>query len=115
MDHVHAFSMQAMVHGYHVYKLIWDAACDDDILPCEREIENPHNPSSVAVKKGTVLVGHVPRKISTLYSIFICQGGTILCRVNGSWCYSSDLPQGGLEVPCILIFSTPQACESEKN
>ena len=33
---------------------------------------------------------------------------------NGSRCYSSDLPQGGLEVPCILIFSTPQARESEK-
>jgi len=25
-----------------------------------------------------------------------------------------DLPQGRLEVPFILIFSTPQACESEK-
>ena len=37
-----------------------------------------------------------------------------MCRVNGSRCYSSDLPQGGLEVPCILTFSTPQACESEK-
>ena len=37
-----------------------------------------------------------------------------MCRVNGSRCYSLDLPQGGLEVPCILIFSTPQAHESEK-
>ena len=37
-----------------------------------------------------------------------------MCRVNGSRRYSSDLPQGGLEVPCILTFSTPQAYESEK-
>ena len=59
MDHMHTFSMQAMVRGYHVFKLIWDAACDDDILPCEREVGNPHNPSSVAVKKGIVVVGHV--------------------------------------------------------
>ena len=51
MDHVHTFSVQAMVHGYHVYNL-WDAACDDDILPCEREIGNPYNLSSVIVKKG---------------------------------------------------------------
>ena len=67
MDHVHrdvhTFSVQAMVCGYHVYKLIWDAACDDDILPSEREVGNPHDSSTVAVKKGTVVVGHVPRKI----------------------------------------------------
>ena len=35
-------------------------------------------------------------------------------RVNGNRRYSLDLPQGGLEVPCILTFSTPQAYESEK-
>lgn len=65
---MHTFSVQAMVHGYHVYKSIWDVACDDDILPCEREVGNPHDLSTVAVKKGTVVVGHV---ISTICSIFI--------------------------------------------
>ena len=45
------FSVQAMVRDYHVYNL-WDAACDNDILPCEREIGNPHDSSSIAVKKG---------------------------------------------------------------
>ena len=49
------------MRGYHVYKSIWDAASDDDILPCEREIGNPHDPSSVAVKKGIVVVDHVLR------------------------------------------------------
>ena len=33
------------------------------ILPCEREVGNPHDPSTIAVKKGTVVVVHVPRKI----------------------------------------------------
>lgn len=32
MDHVHTFSMQAKVHGYHVYKSIWDAAHDGAIV-----------------------------------------------------------------------------------
>ena len=114
MDHMHTFSVKAMVRGYHVYKSVWDAACDDNILPCKREIGNPHDPSSVAVKKGIVVDGHVPRKISTIYSVIICWGCTILCRVNGSWCYSSNLLQGVLEIPCILIFSTPQVCESKK-
>ena len=34
--------------------------------------------------------------------------------MNGSQRYSLYLSQGGLEVPCILTFSTPQACESKK-
>ena len=51
---------------------------------------------------------------STVCSIFIHRGGTISCRVHGSRCYSSDLPQGELEVPCVLTFSTSDACESEK-
>ena len=58
-----------------------------------KEIGNPHDPSSIAVKKGIVVVDHLPRKISTIRSIlFICRGGTILCRVNGSQHYSLDLP-----------------------
>ena len=110
MDHVHTFSVQAMVCGYHVYKSIWDAACDDNIFLCEREIGIPHDLSSTAAKKG-IMVGHVLRKISATCFMFIHWGGTILCRVNGSWCYSSDLPQEGLEVPCILSLSAPQAHE----
>ena len=69
MDHIHTFSMQAMVRGYHVYKLIWDAACDDDILPCKREIGNPHDPYSVAVKKRTVVVGHMLRDFNHMFYI----------------------------------------------
>ena len=121
VSHVHTFSVQSMVRGYHVYQSVWDATCDDEILPCKREVVNIHDPSSVAITKGTtgivvghVRLGHVPRIISPIYSIFIRRGGTISCRANGSRRYSSDLPQGGLEVPCILTFSTPNAREIEK-
>ena len=110
----HEFSVQAMVRGYHIYQSIWDAACDGELLNCERQLGNPHDPSAVAVKKGSTVVGHVPRVISTICSIFIRRGGTIVCRVNGSRRYSSDLPQGGLEVSCVLIFKTMQAAETEK-
>ena len=37
--------------------------------------------------------------------MFIRRKGTILCRVSGSKQYSRDLPQGGLEIPCVLLFS----------
>ena len=80
------FSVQAicMVRGNHIYQNIWDAACDGELLNCKRQIGNPHDPSAVAVKKGTTVVGHVSRIISTICSIFICRGGVIVCRVNGS-------------------------------
>ena len=49
-------------------------------------------------------VGGIPRKISSLCSLFLRKNGTIVCKVTGSRCYSGDLPQGGLEVPYTLEF-----------
>ena len=51
---------------------------------------------AVAVMKGGTVVGHIPRKISNVCSIFIRKGGSIFCLTTGSR-FSSDLPQGGLE------------------
>ena len=61
-----------------------------------------------------IIVGHCPRKISSLCSIFIRRGGSITCQANGHRCYSQDLPQGGLEVPCILTFHTSKKAELDK-
>ena len=36
--------------------------------------------------------------------MFLRSGGTILSVVNGARRYSADLEQGGLEIPCRLIF-----------
>ena len=85
-----------MVHGYRVYKSIWDAVCDD-ILPCKRETGNHHNPC-----RGTILVGHVPSKISTLCFYIHPSRRYILCRVNGSWHYSLDLPLTWLLLSCMI-------------
>ena len=82
---------------------------DGEVLNCYREVGNTHDPSAVAVRKDSVTVGHIPRAISSVCSIFIRRGGIILCMVNGSRRYSSDLPQGGLEIPCILTFRTTNA------
>ena len=51
---------------------------------------------------------------SSICSIFIRRGGSIACRVTGHRQYSSDLPQGGLELPCILTFTTASAKEYSK-
>ena len=104
MDHV--FSIQAVVRGYHYYKSIWEAAIDGEVLACKMEVGNVHDTFAVSVKKDGIIVGHCPRKISSICSIFIRHGSSITCQVNGNRRYYQDFPQGGLEVPCILTFRT---------
>ena len=65
---------------------------------------NSKDPFAVAVVKSRVTVGHIPRKISSICSMFLRHGGTINCRVTASRRYSRDLPQGGLEVLYMLTF-----------
>ena len=80
-----------------LYQGIWDADLGEQ-LPCQREPMNSKDPFAVAVVKSHVTVGHIPRKISSICSMFLRHGGTINCRVTASRRYSRDLPQGGLEV-----------------
>ena len=100
------------IRGYHIYKDIWTAAIGE-LLLCKREVRNISDPYAVAVVNGEVVVGHVPRSISTLCSLFLDRGGVITCEVIGPRQYSRDLPQGGLELPCKLTFSG-QAIEVAK-
>ena len=53
---------------------------------------------------GSVIVGHIPKKISPTFSLFLRRGGAIHCTVTGAKRYSADIEQGGLEVPCVLKF-----------
>ena len=77
-----------MVRGYHVYQSVWEAV-NGEVLECSWEIGNRSDPYAVAVTKssgetgGTVTVGHIPRKISSICSIFIRRGGVIDCMVTG--------------------------------
>ena len=50
------------------------------------------------------VIGHVPRIISSLCSLFIRRGGAIKCSVDGNRRYSADLLQGGMEIPCKLVL-----------
>ena len=63
---------------------------------------------AVAVQKDAEAVGHVPRHISCICNLFIRKGGLLSCSVTGVRRYSSDLPQGGLEVLAITRFQEPK-------
>lgn len=97
--------MESCVRGYHIYKAIWSASLGEE-LQCQRETGNSSDLYAVVVLKDSTTVGHlhVPRKISQICTLFIRRGGTITCLVNGRRKYLADLPQGGIEIPCILCY-----------
>ena len=82
-----SFVIDAAIRGYHVYKEIWPNTIDEEQLICEREVGNSHAPLAVAIKKlidgSNTIVGHMPRRISPLCSVFIRRGGSITYVVDG--------------------------------
>ena len=112
-------ALSSCVRGHHIYKDILDPVIGEK-LDCRRECGNVQDRYAVAVVRTHVdpkpkhrrhktentvaTVGHLPRKISCICSLFLRRGGSITCQITGHRRHSSDLPQGGLEVPCLLIF-----------
>lgn len=94
---------ESCIRGYHVYKDTWQANIGDE-LECVRQPGNSKDRFAVATLRNNTIVGHLPKKISTVCSLFLRRGGTIKCLVTGRRRYSTDLQQGGLEVPCRLFF-----------
>ena len=98
--------VDSCVRGFHVYKDIWTPIIGE-VFSCEREDGNPMDPYAVAIKRGSEVIGHVPQKISAACSLFMQRGGAATCRiVDSHHQYSSDLPQGGLQIPCQLVFQS---------
>ena len=82
---------------------------DGTELSCKREIGNAHDPFAIAIKKvtptGNVTIGHTPRVISSVCSVFIRRGGTIVCVVNGARQYSSDFPWHSVTIQLTMTYS----------
>ena len=89
------------IRGHHVLKDFWMPVINEELV-CAQESGNPHDPYAVAIKKGSLVVGHA-QKISAVCLLFL-RAGTITATVTNSRQYSNDLLQGGLEVPCVLKF-----------
>ena len=66
--------VNSCVRGFHVYSDIWTPFVGETLV-CEQESGNPNDPYAVAIKKGSEVVGHVPRKSSAACSLFLLLGG----------------------------------------
>lgn len=79
-----------------------------EALFCGREDDDDHNIYALAIYiilyKSDEVVSHVPHTILYFCSSFIRWGGTIKCTVVGNRCFSQDLDQGGMEIPCKCTF-----------
>ena len=100
---MNSYTVETVVRGYRVYPAIWEAAVGQ-VLPCQKECGNVHNPYTVAIVNRSVIVDHVPWAISSVCYLILGRDSTITCQVTAARHYSADLPQGGLEVPCKLIY-----------
>ena len=70
------------VHGYHVYKDIWEAAVGETVV-CVLEPGNFNNRNAIAVEKDGRIIGHLPRKVSRVHALFLKTGGTVCYTVTG--------------------------------
>ena len=71
--------VETVVHGYHLYMEIWDAAIGET-LQCEQEGKNIHTAYAVAVVKGGDVVGHVPHTISSVCFLITSTVGSLLSK-----------------------------------
>ena len=94
---------QSCVRGFHVYSVVWNPTIGE-VLSCRREPTNVTDRYAVAVLDSGTIVGHLPRKYSKIFSLFIRRGGIITCKITGRRRYSRDLVQGGMEIPCKLTL-----------
>ena len=66
-----------------MYGRVWDAVIGEH-LTCRREPTNESDRYAVTVLKDGNVIGHLPRKVSRVCSLFLRRGGTISCEVTGT-------------------------------
>lgn len=93
-------AIDSYVRGYHEYNTIWEPVMGEE-LQCDRVTDNPHDPYAVSVLQRQI-VGHVPHNISRACLVFLQSDRTIKCTITRSQRYSSDLPQGKMEIRTLL-------------
>ena len=101
------FAVNCCVCGYHIFKSFCEAPISS-VLSVKHE-DDPqslvHSKYAIAlINSELVAVGHLPKFVSKLAHFFVKHAGKIRCEITGSKRYSSDLEQGGLEIPAKIIF-----------
>ena len=57
------------VHGYHVYKQIWNATMGEKLM-CVIDPSNSLDNYAIAVEKDRTIIGHLPRIVSRVSIVY---------------------------------------------
>ena len=105
MEMAAMFTLISCIRGYHVYKGIWDPVVGET-LNCEREDRNPQDPYAIDVKKVGTAVGHVPRVISCICTLFWQIAAAIPFFAAYSPIVARSLAANFMYLPCIFEMSS---------
>lgn len=100
------YSYSSVIRSFHVYRNIWTPN-EGEELTTKRENDNLFDKYAISVLKDNIVVGHVPKEISKLVAFFIKHGGVLKCIVTEGGVYRHSEEAGGLEIPCVMVFSGP--------
>ena len=75
------FSTDSVIRGHHVYKDVWTPVIDE----CASVNLEILGFAVSVIKESTIIVGHLPHKISAICSMFLHTGVTIIdAEMTGS-------------------------------
>ena len=95
-------TITSCVRGYHIYNWVRTATVGE-MLRCARKAGIVVDGYAVSMLKNHNIVGHLRNKVPKFVLFFFQCGSSISCEVARVRRYSTDLQQGGIEVPFILI------------
>ena len=96
-----SFILESVVCGHHIYKQTWTPFLGEKLLIGIEE-DNSNDARAVAILKGAVVVGHLPRETARIVWDFLKRGGNGCCEITGR-----RKKGKGLEVSCVYTFSGP--------
>ena len=101
------FQINFASRGFHVYRNLWSPKIEQNLV-MRQEVGNDTVPSVGANIPGKLtnfdIIWHIPREISCFCHYFVNNGGFNEARVQQSTYRPSPVPNGGQEIPIILII-----------
>lgn len=65
-----SLKVPSYVRGFHAYQDVWNPHVGE-VLPLEREPENPEDKFAVAIRRRGCVVGHIPFNLAPVVSAFL--------------------------------------------
>ena len=103
-EDITSLEVHSYIRGYHAYQDIWDPRIGE-VLPLQREPDNPEDRFAVAIMRRGSVVGHLPFNLAPVVSAFLRRDvNKGLAEVTGA-----KVNRGagyGLEIPCYHFYGS---------